>query len=409
VIGQNVESRQASFALICARDGTILTVIGDTSLLRIPCVAGATVAAVVGDASAAKAEAFIRTFDWPSENGTSAKIWEMIVPTLTRDMPIYMIGGRLDERRYVIAAAQSPVELALMCRELTTASKYDAGLPAVAARLLEGVGRDAARWRPDLDRFADIYNRLAVMERELAQRNLQMARLDEERNLLLGIVAHDLRNPLNVISGYCELLLEDPNQFEAEPREFMSHIQSASSLMLNLVNDLLDYSRIEAGKLRINCRPTDLRELVASNLKSNELFARHHKVTLIADLPSSLPLASIDPARIEQVLSNLLINAIKFSPPGSAVTVKLSHGGGHAVIAVHDNGPGIPPEELARLFKPFSLTSVKSAGNDKSTGLGLAIARKAVEAHDGLLTVESKPGVGSTFIVSLPLTHKSAD
>ena len=402
-----VENRNASFALICDRDGMILTVIGDTSLLLIPCVPGATMAAIAGDASASKVEAFIRALGYPSGNAEAAEIceiWEMVVPTLSRDTPVYMIGGQLDERRNLIAVAQSPVELALLCLDLTTSSGLDEGAPQVAARLLADVGRDAARWRPDLDRFADIYNRLSVMERELAQRNLQMIRMDEERNLLLGTVAHDLRNPLNVISGYSELLLEDPNQFEEEPREFLSHIQSASGQMLNLVNDLLDYSRIEAGKLRISRQPTDLSELVAGNLKSNELFARHHKITLIADLPSNLPPVSIDPARIEQVLSNLLINAIKFSPPGTAVTVKLSQSVSQAVIAVHDQGPGIPPHELARLFKPFSLTSVKSAGTEKSTGLGLAIARKAVDAHGGQLTVESKPGVGSTFLVTLPLT-----
>jgi len=172
--------------------------------------------------------------------------------------------------------------------------------------------------------------------------------------------------------------------------------------MLRLLNDLLDISQIEAGKLDLHLEDVDLRALVQENVHLNRIIAGKKNIKIELVCPDAVPLRA-DPSKLEQVLSNLISNAIKYSFPDTTVTVTLEPVGNEVAIRVRDQGQGIPAAELHKLFEEFQKTSVKSTAGEKSTGLGLAIVKKIVEGHGGRISVLSEVGHGSTFQVSLPL------
>lgn len=225
--------------------------------------------------------------------------------------------------------------------------------------------------------------------------------LNEQKNKFLGMAAHDLRNPIGGILGYSELLLEEP--LDEETATVVRKIQSSSQFMLRLLNDLLDLSQIESGKLELRKEPTDLEALVTQNVELNRILAHKKRITIDLRSEPGLPPLEIDPAKVEQVLSNLISNAVKYSHPDTTVTVTVERREGDVLVAVRDQGQGIPAEELHKVFQEFQKTSVQSTAGEKSTGLGLAIVQKIVDGHGGRIGVESEVGRGSTFSFTLPV------
>jgi two-component system, sensor histidine kinase and response regulator len=231
----------------------------------------------------------------------------------------------------------------------------------------------------------------------------QLSKANAAKNKFLGMAAHDLRNPLASIRALSEFLRDGVvGTLTPDQLDLVTTIHSASQEMLLLVNELLDVTAIEAGELKLALEATDLAEIVAkavylANIKASK------KQTKIAMAPLERPpLSRLDPNKIRQVVDNLLSNAVKFSPPGSTITVEVAAQPGALMVAVRDQGPGIPESEHDQLFKDFSRTSVQPTGGEKSTGLGLAICRKIVEAHHGTITAENLPERGCVFRVTLP-------
>ena len=164
-------------------------------------------------------------------------------------------------------------------------------------------------------------------------------------------------------------------------------------------------SRIESGKLDLDLWSVNVIALLVSTVALNKILAAKKRITLEFIHEHETLQVMLDAHRIEQVIHNLLGNAIKFSPAESRIRVRIVETEKHVTIAVEDQGPGIPEQELAKMFDPFERTSVKSTAGEKSSGLGLAIAKKIVDAHGGKLWAESEVGKGSTFFISLPLEH----
>jgi PAS domain S-box-containing protein len=249
---------------------------------------------------------------------------------------------------------------------------------------------------------------LATYAVELAEKNAELERLNEQKNQFLGIAAHELRNPLHFILTYSEFLLEEASDVLTEEQvKFLSIIRSSSEFMVRLVNDLLDVARINAGRLQLNTEPTDLVALVRRSVSLNRTLAAKRDVDLRLQ-EDPLPTLAVDPVKIEQVLNNLMTNAVKYSPPGSVVNLTLSRDGDYVTLAVRDRGPGIPDDELDRVFQPFETTSIESLTGEKGTGLGLVIAKKIAQGHGGNIWVESAVGQGTTFYLSLPI-HDEGD
>ncbi len=227
--------------------------------------------------------------------------------------------------------------------------------------------------------------------------------LNRTKNSLLGMASHDLRNPLLSIRGLAEILLtEVAGGITEDQRTYLSIISSASNGMLALVNDLLDVSIIESGKVGINRVIGALRPLAEERLQVYRAIAEEKGIGLTAHY-GELPDFAFDPTRLGQAIDNLLSNAVKFSPPGSRIEVFLEKEGRWVRFTVVDKGPGIPPEDLRRIFDEFEKSKGKPTGGEKSTGLGLAITKKIIEAHGGHVSVCNGTEGGAVFTLHLPL------
>ncbi len=231
----------------------------------------------------------------------------------------------------------------------------------------------------------------------------QLKHANAAKNKLIGMAAHDLRNPLASIRGLAEFLSDGTvGQLTTDQLDLVNTILETSNSMLTLLNELLDVATIEAGELKLNKEQHNLAELVEKSVYLNNINASKKGTKIVFTAPEEPPLARIDYSKMKQVLDNLLSNAVKYSPPGSTVSVRIS--GFHPCynISVADEGPGIPENERHKLFKDFGTLSVKPTGGEKSTGLGLAICRKIVEAHRGAITATNLPKSGCEFSIMLP-------
>jgi PAS domain S-box-containing protein len=217
------------------------------------------------------------------------------------------------------------------------------------------------------------------------------------RDELLGVVAHDLRNPLTAISMYASLLLDAPRDPESQ-RAPLRSVLELTDQMNRLIHDLLDASRLESGQLRVHPGPLAVRTVLAEAREMVRLAAEKRGVEIVLDVPGGLPRVLADRDRLLQVLSNLVGNAVKFTPRGGRVTLRAGGADGELAFAVSDTGVGIPAEQLPRVFDRYWQADARRTG----AGLGLAIARGIVEAHGGRIWVDSAPGEGSTFSFTLP-------
>ncbi len=250
----------------------------------------------------------------------------------------------------------------------------------------------------------EINNEMSNLTRALQKKNVQLRKLNDQKNEFLGMAAHDLRNPIGVIMGYSEFILEEAaDKLPREHLNFIRIILKSSEFMLKMLNDLLDIAKIESGKLNLDKQPIDFEELVGSNLSLNRVIAEKKGIRIVQEIYEKLPEITVDPDKIEQVLNNLISNAVKFSERGTTITVSAFHDNKNMTVMVKDQGQGIPQQEIQKLFKPFSKLSVQTTDGESSTGLGLSICHKIILGHGGKIWVESKVGTGTTFYFSLPL------
>lgn len=252
--------------------------------------------------------------------------------------------------------------------------------------------------------------KLGALHLELQQKNEELSKLICDKNLLLGMAAHDLRNPLHAIQAYSEILeIKTEENSDETIKRMIGTIRRQSKFMLDLVNDLLNISVIDLGKLKLNLQQANMEQLLRSNCKLNECIADQKDITINLKCDKDIPDIWIDSNKIEQVLNNLITNAIKYSHPGSPIEVELRKKNKELVFSVQDHGIGIPEEETAFLFETISKKRSRGTFGEPSTGLGLAIAKRIVEEHKGKIGIRSKLGEGSTFFFSLPLESSPQD
>lgn len=233
------------------------------------------------------------------------------------------------------------------------------------------------------------------------QAEIQLRELNELKNRFLGIAAHDLRNPLTAIRGMAQLMLE-MEMDDTQRKEFQQAVYQAADDMLRLVNDLLDVSVIESGKLDMRLAKGNIGDLVRSRIRLLSPVAEKKSIRIESAFDDTED-STFDADRFAQVIDNLISNAIKFSPQGSTVRIGLGRDAGAVMFSVSDEGPGLTAEDREKLFGTFAKLSARPTGGEKSTGLGLAIVKKIVDAHHGTIDVRSKPGEGAEFIVRIPI------
>ena len=217
----------------------------------------------------------------------------------------------------------------------------------------------------------------------------------------VSLVSHELRSPIAAVIGAARALQERWPELSAEQRSsLLTVIVDETSWLGSLVEDVLDSSRIESGTFSYSFTGVDLGELVRDTVAL--IMLGQDEVAVTAKTAAPIPVARGDRRRLKQVLTNLIENAVKFSPPGSAVEVAVWEDGGRVLVSVEDHGPGIPTEQHALIFEKFARGD--PAGGKPGTGLGLYIARSIVEAHDGTLDVSSSAGQGATFTFTIPIS-----
>lgn len=389
---------EQGLVLICDHQGLIQKVLrNDLGLSEA--VSGELFMRFLNSASRMKAMSFLAELN---EQG-SVPDWELDISGDKQPLTLHFAGSRVDEGLLITAAVNSQTARRLYEDLLRINNEQTNLLRAVIKQKVEI--KPATPDHSQYEEISRLNNELVNMQRELSKKNAELASLNALKNQFLGMAAHDLRNPLQGILYYSEFLLEDPARLEADQLEFITVIHDQSQYMTSLVNDLLDVATIESGKLQLDLQPVDLAKLAQTNLVRNRLFAGRKNITLDFEV-GNIPMSLLDAAKMEQVLDNLTTNAIKYSRPGSHVHIRLRVAGTEILLSVQDEGPGIPPAELDLLFKPFQRTSVKSTGGEKSSGLGLVIAKRIVNGHAGRIWVESQVGIGSTFFVAIPVHIK---
>lgn len=398
MIDTNSDTR--GVALLCDDNGVILETVRDEIELGDRVAAGQSFIALVDGASVEKALSFLATL----HSQGAAFDWVMNVAFGERLTAMHFTGGAVSDR-FLIVGATSTSGVARFYEELMQINSEQVN----ALRSATKTTAVEARARADsdyalYDEMSRLNNELATMQRELAKKNIELGKLNEQKNQFIGMAAHDLRNPLGVIQTYSDFLLRDAKDcLSQEQIKFISIIRRKSEFMLRLINDLLQITRIESGRLQLELQLTDLTSLVERHVSLNRLLAERKQIELLFSSEDSIPPMMLDSPKIEQVLDNLVSNAIKFSHPGTTVKVGVSLRDRSAVITVKDQGQGIPSNEVGKIFEPFVKTSVRATGGEQSTGLGLAIVQRIVTGHRGKLHVESEAGKGSTFTVLLPI------
>jgi signal transduction histidine kinase len=258
-----------------------------------------------------------------------------------------------------------------------------------------------------------------VLERtnELRETNLRLLAADRSKNQFLANMSHELRTPLNSIIGFSSVLLESTRPTLAQRLyKFLENIHAAGNHLLELINDILDLSKIEAGKMELRTDEFDLRDTITAVERVMKGFATEARVRITASIDPAVPLVRLDEGRLKQILFNLLSNAVKFSPDGGPVTIAVTLlprttsllGVDTVRIDVTDQGIGIGPVELQRIFDEFYQTEEGRRSRRGGTGLGLSLTRNFVELHHGRIEVQSEVGKGSCFTLYLPVDYDAA-
>jgi len=246
---------------------------------------------------------------------------------------------------------------------------------------------------------------LKVNHDKLKQTNEQLNSLNEEKNELIGIAAHDLRNPIGAIHSLSDIILNSHKQkLNYEVIEMVIFIHSVSGQTLALLDELLDVSKIENGNFNLKFEIYDFIEFIKKHISINEFIAHNKSIGIQFNTNLTSYIVHFDKNYLGEVIDNLLSNAIKYSPPNTNIEVKITLPDGLNILTeVIDQGIGIKEDEQQSLFNYFQTTSTKPTAGEKSTGLGLAIAKKIIQLHNGKIGLKSSFGKGSTFYFTLPL------
>jgi len=240
---------------------------------------------------------------------------------------------------------------------------------------------------------------------EIQDKNRQLAEASEHKSQFVSSMSHELRTPLNAIIGLTEMMVKNASRFGTEKaQEPLQRVNRAGTHLLGLINQVLDLSKIEAGKLELNLQTVQLKPLINEVIGTAGQLAEQNKNRLVVDAHENLGALTVDPMRLRQILLNLLSNACKFTKAGEVKLAarKVSNGNNFVEFAVFDTGIGMTPEQQAKLLEEFSQADATTAQKFGGTGLGLAITRKLARMMDGDVTVTSEPGKGSVFTVRLP-------
>ena len=282
--------------------------------------------------------------------------------------------------------------------------------PRAVVKALIEAGASARDQEIHKDLLEQLIIKVSSQTREIEKKNKKLQELNKLKNEFLGIASHDLRNPIGSIKMTSELLIDVLNEnLSSEQIEFLEEIKIQSKYMLSLLNELLDITAIESGKLELNLIKSNYMDFLEHVIKFNRPLAAKKDIAIKVIYGEPISEIEFDENKITQVINNFITNAVKFSYPHTKVTVSLKKEDPYIITTITDEGQGIPEREVGKIFKPFQKTSVKATAGETSIGLGLAITKKIIEGHGGYVGVESREGKGSSFFFSLPFSRVNED
>jgi len=260
---------------------------------------------------------------------------------------------------------------------------------------------------PNRDELGALAAHLNGMSEELGRLYRQHEMANRHKSEFLASMSHELRTPLNAIIGFSQVLQEQLfGELNARQQRYLQHIAGSGRHLLALINDILDLSKVEAGRMELDLRPVSLGEVLENGVTMLRDRAIRHSIDLNLEVEPGIACVVADERKVQQIVFNLLSNAVKFTPDGGRVDVMLHAGSpGPVQISVRDTGPGIAPEDQERIFEEFVQVGRPATTAQEGTGLGLSLVKKLVELHDGRIWVESQPGAGSTFSFTLSPVH----
>jgi len=228
---------------------------------------------------------------------------------------------------------------------------------------------------------------------------------NKEKNELLGLTAHDLKNPINSISMLSKVLRDTEELSNEEIKEYSGDIASTAERMLSLIKELLDFNAIEEGRIKIKPELLELNEILAEVAGVYKNLAERKRIIILTDFPENTIYVKTDRNAIFQILDNLVSNAVKYTFPGKKVNISISEENNMAIIKIKDEGQGFTEEDKKKIFQKFSKLSAKPTAGEHSTGLGLSIVKKYADMIGAEIKLESEAGIGSTFIITLPIIN----
>ncbi|CAA7612798.1 sensor histidine kinase KdpD [Magnetospirillum sp. SS-4] len=386
----------AGLILRCDGDGVVVEILHEGAALAGLARRGRPLAALVEESSFTKALDFVADL----RRQANAYNWEMNVVT-AGGVESFRFSGAVDGDGMIVAVVPTDGRVDTLIEEL---ARINSSHVTVLRQLFKE--RRTAVPPPDaafFESMTQLNNELLNTQRDLAKANATLKAANEVKNRLFGILAHDLRSPLGVVSGFAELLkMVLEGRIGDKEMSYLDNIHTSASYMLALVEDTLSMSAIEAGRLHLERRQVDFGAMVVRVAGLLSLPAERKGIALVAQVPDGPLHLDIDATRMEQVLHNLIGNAVKFSHAGGRIRIWADVVGGEARLRVSDAGVGMSAGELASLFEPFSRSGKRGTAGEDSTGLGLHICQRIVLAHGGRIEVDSDQENGTTVTVSLP-------
>ncbi len=385
------------FAILCDGAGKILQVLHNSFDESSRISPGEPWFTIVDEHNIEKAQNFVQEINLVG----AAFNWDLNVRIKENALSICFAGIILDDKQLIVAAKTNE-SLQKLVREFSKIGNEQVNALRIALKENVELRARTAKDSSDFDEISRLNNELVNLQRSLAKKNIQLEQLNEEKNRFLGIAAHDLRNPLSNVFILAEFIEEEIGESNQSLHQYVQQIRGLSRFMLNLVDDLLDISAIESGKIELNLELVDLIDLAKQCIELNQMLAEKKQIKIHFESSTIKEKLVIDRGKISQVINNLLTNAVKYSEEKTRIIIRLKESNDDIIVSVEDQGLGISPHELKLLFNPFQKTSTQSTGGESSTGLGLYIVKRIVEAHQGKIWAESELKKGSVFSFSLP-------
>jgi signal transduction histidine kinase len=326
--------------------------------------------------------------------------WSVAVFLCLSTVAIYVFSDRITRPINRLTEQAKRMSKGLLDQSLPVESRDEIGQLAMTFN-------DMARALKDL--YVGLESKVAERTKELTTVNEKLADASEHKSRFLANVNHELRTPLSSIIGYARLLHRGTEgQISSLQRENLDDLLRNAERLLGLIDGLLDFAKIEAGKMDVHIEPVRVEEMIQTTVATVEPMLDGSSVRLVRDVPPSMAPLATDPEKLRQIILNLLGNSVKFTDQGE-IRISACQENGHFKLAVADTGIGIEKADMDRIFEEFDRGRLQNDGNYRGSGLGLAIVKRLVELLGGSVVVESEVGKGSTFTVTLPMKSGSGE